>query len=270
MNSYYGSSLSPPQSNNTIYIVIIIYINAKVNTMNITNILWEAGILSVILLFGVKIGLAMGLAGLSRKKAALITAGYAGGILGLSALTAPHIKLLQAYFTTYGSLITIIMATILIVAGSYTIREWKQHQKNTATATCMAMIAPCPCCFGAVLLSIIMIAPFIGASALTLGKYSAIFLAIFIGVFYFFAEAIAKASKKPYPALLGNFMLFAGLYFLASAIVLPNINTVLSSKMTPLTIPNTQTLAYVIVTVSLLTGLGAFINKKSSLLIKRE
>jgi len=236
--------------------------------MNLANILWDAGILSVILLFGVKIGLAMGFAGLSRKKAALIIIGYAAGILALSALTNPYLETLQGYFTKYGSIMTIIMATILIIAGSYTIKEWKQHQKNTATATCLAMIAPCPCCFGAVTLSIILIAPLIGASALTLGKYAAILLAIFITIFYLSSKTIAKLSKKPYPILLGNFMLFAGLYFLASAIVLPNINTVLSSKMSPITIPNTKTLAYALIGAILLIVLGILTNKKNSTLIK--
>lgn len=236
--------------------------------MSLINILWEAGILSVILLFGVKIGLAMGFAGLSRKKAALIIIGYSAGIMGLSALTNPYMQTLQGYFTNYASLMTIIMATILIIAGTYTIKEWKQHQKNTATATCLAMIAPCPCCFGAVILSIILIAPFIGASALTIGKYAAILLGIFITIFYLSSKTIAKASKKPYPILLGNFMLFAGLYFIASAIVLPNINSVLSSKMGPITIPDLRTLAYAIIGTIILMGLGAFINRKNSALIR--
>ncbi|HHW15904.1 MAG TPA: DUF2162 domain-containing protein [Methanothermobacter sp.] len=235
--------------------------------LDLANILWEAGILSVILLFGAKIGLAMGLAGLSKKKAAAIAIAYAAGILGLSALANPYMETLHQYFTEYASIMTIVMATILIVAGAYTIKEWKQHQKNTATTTCLAMIAPCPCCFGAVTLSIILIAPLIGATALTIGKYAAILLGIFIGIFYFTSKIIARASKRPYPILLGNFMLFAGLYFLASAIVLPNINTVLSSKMSPITIPNPQTLAYAIIGAILLIGFGMFINRKNSTLI---
>jgi len=234
--------------------------------MNLANILWDAGILSVIILFGVKIGLAMGFAGLSRKKAALIIIGYAAGILALSALTNPYMGTLQGYFTKYGSIMTIIMATILIIAGSYTVKEWKQHQKNTATTTCLAMIAPCPCCFGAVILSIILISPLIGASALTLGKYAAILLAIFIGIFYLSSKTIAKLSKKPYPILLGNFMLFVGLYFLASALILPNINSVLSTKMRPVTLPDIQTLTCTIMGAILLLGLGAYIDKKNSLM----
>ncbi|BAW31074.1 MAG TPA: DUF2162 domain-containing protein [Methanothermobacter sp.] len=236
--------------------------------MNLANILWEAGILSVILLFGVKIGLAMGLAGLSRKKAAIIIIAYSAGILGLSALANPYMETLHHYFTEYASLMTIIMAAILIIAGAYTIKEWKQHQKNTATTTCLAMIAPCPCCFGAVTLSIILIAPIIGASALTIGKYAAILLGIFIGIFYLTSKTIAKISKKPHPILLGNFMLFAGLYFLASAIVLPNINSVLATKMSPITIPDPQTLTYAIIGAILLIGLGIITNRKNSTLIK--
>jgi len=232
--------------------------------MSHINILWEIGILSVILLFGVKIGLAMGFAGLSRKKAALMIMAYCAGIMGLSALANPYIQTLQEYFTNYASLMTIVMATILIIAGTYTIKEWKQHQKNTATTTCLAIMAPCPCCFGAVILSIILIAPLIGVSALTIGKYAAILLGIFMGIFYLASKTIAEVSKIPHPILLGNFMLFAGLYFLAAAIILPNINSALISKMSPITIPNPKTLSYIIISAILLLGLGAYIDKKKS------
>lgn len=38
----------------------------------------------------------------------------------------------------------LIMAVIMIIAGIFTIREWKMHNKTASTATCLAVIAPCP------------------------------------------------------------------------------------------------------------------------------
>ncbi|MDI6701391.1 DUF2162 domain-containing protein [Methanothermobacter wolfeii] len=236
--------------------------------MDIANLLWQAGILSVLLIFGVKIGLAMGFAGLSKKMAALVTAGYGLGVFGLSALANAYISSVQGFFNTYSSLITIIMAAILIFTGVHTLREWKEHRRDTARTACVAMVAPCPCCFGAVLVSIILISPIIGVSAMTLGKYSGVILAAFIAFFYIFANGISRAIDKPYPVLLGNFMLFAGLYFLTAAIVLPNVNSVMTMKMTPLTVPGIDTIIYVVLGTLALIGLGIYLNKKKSTFIE--
>ena len=236
--------------------------------MEIANLLWQAGILSVLLIFGVKIGLAMGFAGLSRKMAAIIIAGYGLGVYALSALADAYMNSIQGLFNTYSSLITIIMAAILIFAGVHTLREWKEHRRDTAKTACVAMVAPCPCCFGAVIVSIILVSPIIGVSAATLGKYSGIILAAFIGFFYIFANGISAAIRKPYPVLLGNFMLFAGLYFLTAAIVLPNVNSVMSMKMTPLTVPGIDTIIYVFLGTLALMGLGIYLNKRKSTFIE--
>lgn len=232
------------------------------------ELLWKLGVLSAVLVFGVKIGLAMGFAGLSKKTAALITIGYGGGILLLSKLAEGYTDVLYKVIYDYNFAIFLVMAVVIAYAGFHTIKEWKRNKKNHAKASCMAMIAPCPCCFGAVIAAIILVSPVIGASSFVIGKYAALFLAITIGIFYLASGAIVRISKKPYPVLLGNFMLFVGLYFLASAIVIPNISSVMASKMVDLTIPSLTTVIYVVITVALLMGLGAFISRRSSPLLR--
>ena len=74
--------------------------------------------------------------------------------------------------------------------------------------------------------------------------------------------------KKPYPVLLGNFMLFVGLYFLASAIVIPNIATVLASKMNPMTIPSVGALIYAFIAVIALLIIGFYTTKRYSPLLQ--
>ena len=44
--------------------------------MDIVNVLWQVGIISAVIVFGVKIGLAAGLANLSKKYLAAICIGY--------------------------------------------------------------------------------------------------------------------------------------------------------------------------------------------------
>jgi predicted transporter len=226
------------------------------------------GILSAVLVFGVKIGLASGFAGLSKKAAALIAVGYGAGILALSYLVAGYTDLIYKIVYDYNSVIFLAMAVVIIYAGFHTIKEWKIHKKNHAKASCMAMIAPCPCCFGAVIAAIILASPFIGASSLAIGQYAAVFLAVTISIFYLASGAIVKIIKKPYPILLGNFMLFVGFYFLASTIVIPNISTVMASKMNPMTIPAVDTFIYACIAVIALLIIGIFTSRKYSSLVQ--
>lgn len=232
--------------------------------MDMINTLWQMGVLSVVLIFGIKIGLAMGFANLSKKIAALITIGYGVGVILLTSLASTYISSIQGFFTEYSSLITIIMALVIMYAGFHTIKEWKQEKNDHASATCMAMIAPCPCCFGAVLAVIVTVSPIIGMAASTIGYWSGIALMIMIAIFYLTSGLIVKFINKPYPVLLGNFMLFAGLYFLASAIILPNISSVLQNQMAQMSVPPLTTLLIILVVVAGLIGLGVFIQKRGT------
>jgi predicted transporter len=228
------------------------------------ELLWKLGILSVVMVFGIKIGLAMGFAGLSKKVTAAIILGYGGGILLLTYIAGGFVEQLQGFVYAYSSVLGIAMAAIILYAGFHTLKEWKINEKNNITATCMAMIAPCPCCFGAAVAAIIIASPMIGVSAFVVGEYAAVFLMITMTVCYLVSGLIGRALNKPYPVLLGNFMLFAGFYFLTSAIVIPNISTVLSQQMSPLSIPDIWTFAYALITVVVLVVAGYYITRKRS------
>jgi predicted transporter len=226
------------------------------------ELLWQLGLLSTVLIFGIKIGLAIGFAGLSKKVAVAIAAGYGIGALVLASIISGYANLLYKVVYDYNFVLFSLMALIISYAGLLTIREWKVHHKNHAKATCAAMIAPCPCCFGAVVVAIVLVSPIIGVSSATIGQYAALLLSLTIGVFYFASGAIVRIVKKPYPILLGNFMLFAGFYFLASTILLPNINAVIQSPMRPTNINSVTTLSYVAILVVILIVIGFYRTKK--------
>jgi predicted transporter len=228
------------------------------------DLLWQLGILSVVMVFGIKIGLALGFAGLSKKVVAAIILGYGGGILLLTFVAGSFTEQLQGFVYDYSSVLGIAMAAIILYAGFHTLKDWKINNKNSIKSTCMAMIAPCPCCFGAAVAAIIIAAPMIGASAFAVGEYAAVFLMITMAVCYMISGLIGRALNKPYPVLLGNFMLFAGFYFLTSAIVIPNISTVLSQQMSPVDIPDIWTFAYALITIVVLTVAGYYIARNRS------
>ena len=234
--------------------------------MEIFSILMQVGILSAVLVFGIKVGLASGLANISKKYLAAICIAYGAGVLILSNVASYYTSQLTNLIYTYNSGFFIIMAAIMIVAGVLTIREYKVHNKNTSTATCMVVIAPCPCCFGVIIATILLLAPTVSIGVFILSEYVAFALVATILISYFASNTIVKFIKKPYPIILGNFELFLGVYFLLSAIVLPNIATALSKQFSGINIQSFNSLFMFIVLALVLIVIGYFMTKKSSLL----
>ena len=236
--------------------------------MDMMSILWQVGIFASVLVFGVKIGLATGLANLSKKLFAVICIAYGGGVLLVSAVASLYSEQLVQAIYNYNTIFYIIMASIMIIAGLFTIREWKIHDKNTSTATSIAVIAPCPCCFGSIIASVLIVAPTIGVSSLNLSAYAAVALVAVMVVTYFASNTIIKYINQPYPVVLGNFMLLLGAYFLLSAIVIPNIAGSLSkTQMSVTTIGSPETILMIAVALIVLIGVGVFLNKKGNSLL---
>jgi predicted transporter len=233
------------------------------------ELLWQLGILLAILVFGVKIGLVTGFAGLSKKSVGVIAANYGAGIYILTFLISERADMVYKVVNEYSFVIFMALALIITYTGFYTLREWKLHGKNSSKVLNAAMIALCPCCFGAVLAAIVLASPFTGVSIAFIGQYAAIYLSFTIVAFYFASGAIIRISKEPFPVLLGNFMLFVGLFFLAFAILIPNIDTVLKSPMSPVNVPSVRTLIYASVVVIILLFIGFYRAKKKSDLIQK-
>lgn len=228
--------------------------------------LWQLGILAAVLVFGVKLGLAVGLANLSKKYLAAVCAGYGAGVLILAEISSHYTSQITDLIYTYNSLFFIIMAIIMIAAGIFTIREWKVFEKNTTAATCAAVIAPCPCCFGSIIVSILLVAPTIGLGAADLSKYVALALVLTIIVTYFASNLFVKYIDKPYPIVLGNFMFFLGIYFLLSALVIPNIAAIMNKSMGSIGIASVDSLIGSIIALIILIAIGVIFSRKDNIL----
>ena len=234
--------------------------------MDMMSVLWQVGIFASVLVFGIKIGLASGLANLSKKLFAVICILYGGGVVLISAIASLYADQLIEAIYGYNTIFYIIMASIMIIAGLVTIREWKIHDKNTSTATSLAIIAPCPCCFGSIIASVLVVAPTIGVSSLNLSWYAAAALVAVMIITYFASNTIIRFINKPYPIVLGNFMLLLGAYFLLSAIVIPNIAGVLSKTLTPISIGSPQDILMIIVAFAILIVGGVVLNRRGNIL----
>ena len=236
--------------------------------MEILNALWQLGVFAAVILFGSKLGIASGLANLSNRNLALLCLAYGGGIMLLSAIASLYTSQMTEIINSHNSIIYLIMAIIMIFSGIYTIKEWKKHENNTMRTTRMILVAPCPCYFGSILASIIMAAPTIGLGAFSLSQYVAIAMVLVILLGYFASNLIVKFLKKPYPIVIGNFMLFLGIYFLLSSILIPNIIQAFNQSMRFMTIPSLTSLALTFLLAIGIAIMGIMISRRNDFLIK--
>ena len=235
--------------------------------MAIFDALWQIGVFTAVILFGTKLGIASGLAKLSKKNLALLCIGYGGGIMLLSYIASLYTSQITEFINSYNSILFFIMAIIMITAGFYTIKEWKKHENDTMRTTRMILVAPCPCSFGSILASIIMAAPTVGLGAFSLSRYVAVVMVLVIINGYFASHLIIRFLKKPYPIVIGNFMLFLGIYFLLSSILIPNIIEVFNKSMKSMTIPSLSSLAITFAIAIVIVAIGIIVSRKKDFLI---
>ena len=236
--------------------------------MDILSALWQLGVFAAVILFGTKLGIASGLANLSKRNLALLCLAYGGGIMLLSAIASLYTSQMTEIINSYNSIIYLIMAIIMIFSGIYTIKEWKKHENNTMRTTRMILVAPCPCYFGSILASIIMAAPTIGLGAFSLSQYVAIAMVLVILLGYFASNLIVKFLKKPYPIVIGNFMLFLGIYFLLCSILIPNIIQAFNQSMRFMTIPSLTSMDLKFLLAIGIAIMGIMISRRNDFLIK--
>jgi predicted transporter len=186
----------------------------------------------------------------------------------LSAIASLYTSQITEFINTYNSILFLFMAIIMISAGLYTIKEWKRHEKNTMRTTRMILVAPCPCYFGSILASIIMAAPTVGLGAFSLSQYVSAVMVLVIVTGYFASNIIIRFLKKPYPIVIGNFMLFLGIYFLLSSILIPNIVQTFNQSMRSMTIPSLSSLALTIGLACIIAVVGIIVSRRNDFLIK--
>ena len=211
--------------------------------MDAINILWQLGILSAVLIFGIKLGLATGLANMSKKYLAVVSIGYGGGVLILTEISSFFTKEITDLIYTYNFEFFLIMAIIMILAGVFTIRE---------------------CCFGSIIVSIMLVAPTVGLGFMDLSLVVAGALVLTIIITYFASNYLVKLINKPYPIVLGNFMFFLGVYFLLSALFLPNITAMIQNPMDSISISSPYSLIGALILMIVLVAVGGLISRRNS------
>ncbi len=226
-----------------------------------TELIWECLIISIVILFGINIGLAMGLTRVYKRKILFISIFY-GAILFTLSIIANYATPLYNITNEYIPLIIGIIGVITILSGIYTIINWKRDKKEHFPFLSKATISSSICCFaGFIFTAILLSNKGMEANFLIISISMALSIIVLIMVFYLFSKFLRHA-EKPYPVLLGNFMILNGFYFIIAALFIPNIKSMASVQTSPLSISSTPNLFFLIMAAGGVFLAGVYLTKE--------
>ncbi len=211
-------------------------------------------IISIVSLFGINIGLSMGLKKLNKAKILIYSIIY-GMVLVITSIIANFASgYLYNIFNTYVPVIMGIIGILTVIGGIYTIGRWKQTKEDFDSELSLANLSSTVSCFvGSTSIFILLskntdFTYFIEISLVL----AAVFIVLIILSFYI--SNFLRYAEKPYPLLLGNFMILNGLYFVIIALFIPTLKTLSSVQMDPLSIISSSSAIFL-----LMVGIGVFL-----------
>ncbi len=175
-----------------------------------------SGVLIGILIFAFKVGLGCGLASLSRREVLSIALGYLviSLFMGMAIEQLPENALAAALNT--GMAVHLAVSLLLIVLGVMTARKWNSHHHDISRKTFWALSMPCPACLAASFISCSFLAGLVEIDPWKIG--------VLVGLFFFFGIAAFSTLLrriKGTPSSLGNAMIFLGIFYMLSILLIP-------------------------------------------------
>jgi len=175
-----------------------------------------SGVLIGILIFALKVSLGCGLASLSRREVLSIAAGY----LIISLFMGMAIELLpeNALNATLnaGVAMHLAVALMLVALGVMTARRWNSHHHDISRKTFWVLSMPCPACLAASFISCSFLAGLVDIDPWKIGAL--------VGLIFFFciaAFSTVLGRIKGTPSSLGNVMIFLGIFYILSILLIP-------------------------------------------------
>ncbi len=191
-----------------------------------------SGILIGIIIFALKVSLGCGLASLSRKETLCIATSY----LALSLVMGHVVGLVPEGTLTsvmnMGVAMHMVIAFLLVAIGVATAREWNRHGHDLSRKTFWILSVPCPACLAATFLSCSALAGLLEVSGWKVG--------VVVGFIFFASIAILSTTVGKVgtsPSALGNVMIFVGLFYILSMLLIPAYLKTQSTPFAPVTIP---------------------------------
>ena len=191
-----------------------------------------SGVLMGIIVFALKVSLGCGLASLSRKETLSIGASYLALslVMGLAVGLVPEAAITS--IMSMGVAMHLGISLLLVAVGVSTAREWNRRGRDLSRKTFWVLSVPCPACLAATFLSCSALAGLLDVPGWKVGAV--------VGLIFFISIAILSATFRRVgraPSALGNAMIFVGLFYLLSILLIPAYLKAASTPFVPIPIP---------------------------------
>ena len=191
-----------------------------------------SGVLMGIIVFALKVSLGCGLASLSRKETLCIATLYLALslIMGLALGLVPEGALTSVM--SMGVAMHMVIALLLVAGGVATAREWNRHGRDLSRKTFWVLSVPCPACLAATFLSCTALAGLLEVAGWKVGAVVGFVFFVTIAVL---STTVGKMGKAP--SALGTAMIFVGLFYIFSVLLIPAYLKAASTPFVPIPIP---------------------------------
>ncbi len=175
-----------------------------------------SGVLIGILIFALKVSLGCGLASLNRREVLSIAAGYLmiSLFMGMAIELIPENALAAAL--NAGVAMHLAVALLLVALGIMTARKWNSNHHDISRKTFWILSMPCPACLAASFISCSYLA---GLVDIAPWKTGALVGLIFFLCIAAFSTALGRINGAP--SSLGNAMIFIGIFYILSILLIP-------------------------------------------------
>jgi len=117
--------------------------------------------------------------------------------------------------------------------------------------------------FITILINAIYVAPIMWISIFELGLMIAVISFLLIVIFYIISQKKIKLPKKLYKGIFGFFLSLTGILYFVLYVFIPNLQNILTEKMTPLLFPEANLIRYIII-IGIIFIISGFFIKKSN------
>lgn len=225
--------------------------------MNFISVTWSFLITSITIFFGIIFGLGMALKRTSKLNFTVTTLIYAVLVFLILIMVNGNVSLLYSPINRYISEIIGIFGLLSILAGIFTIKNWKNNKKIDYLNNFALTFSIICGIMGILSVYTLLTGP---NPQNTFGITVAIFFGLILTISIAFGfSKLLKKLEKPYPLIISNFMVLVGFYFIMFAAFIPGISTLTAVHMNPLYLNSSNYVVFLVMAILGIFLCGVFI-----------
>ncbi|MEM2990109.1 MAG: DUF2162 domain-containing protein [Halobacteria archaeon] len=173
------------------------------------------GVLLSVAVLGVKAGVGCGFASLKKREIGFIAISYLGICISINYLIAAIPLDLMQQILGLGVVLHLGIAIALLYEGLRTVKNWMAKGCDISRRTFIWLAVPCPACLAATFLACLL---------LSRANFSTLFIGAITGSIFIiaiFSIALLASKLGRSPSRLGNAMIFIGLFYILSILIIP-------------------------------------------------